>query len=444
MDGVEDDPALYEGSSASNLTRRSSIEKRGDRPFDANIGTGTLHFESLGYPSPQKLFEDAKAKKFNLKAHGFTFNSDVIDDYKVKDAYVAPKKNDIWVVEHVVELQTVKNFIQSATGTSTLKLAKTVPGKFFSDWWNKELDQAKYNSRTQPPIEQAVFKSDKRTLNNLIFQALGSSFNRGDFVLCEKSINSFKERVWSGSDPMDTDKFKTLAEDASIGGMKSVLFLTPLRTTLAVFEYLNHATVKEKLKSAVSDVKIELSNIKHLTGEDVDLASLWSEFLPKHLAGSLTKAKKWLDDQIKVAEDAYTKELSNLETKLKQAQADEKKDTQVEIKKKQDEVTKLKAEWKGLETKYDQAQKDVEDQKDKIANMPSSSTKAKKDAEKRILTKLEAAEYTALKNMNLKERQFETVWAQSIQQVIADTKKDQQVLAKFKAQVAKIAMPPTV
>ena len=102
--------------------------------------------------------------------------------------------------------------------------------QFFQKWWNKPLNRTRYLSRTQPVIEQASFKDDRKTLNNLVFQALGSNFNRAEFVLCEKGINAFKERVWSKSSPMDDKKFQAYAEDAAIGGIGSDLFLTGIRT----------------------------------------------------------------------------------------------------------------------------------------------------------------------------------------------------------------------
>lgn len=118
-------------------------------------------------------------------------------------------------------------FIEAAVGGS---LSQTVPAQFFKDFWNKPLDGTLFNSRAKPQIEQANFKPAGKTLNNLVFQALGSSFNRAEFVLCEKSINSFKERVWSLSSPMDDSGFKTYVEDGAKGAIGNNIFLSGLRT----------------------------------------------------------------------------------------------------------------------------------------------------------------------------------------------------------------------
>lgn len=103
--------------------------------------------------------------------------------------------------------------------------------QFFEDFWNKPLPTATVDSRPNNPLpakNQAKFKEP--TLNDLVFQALGSSKNREEFVICEKSINSVKENVWSGADPMEEGRFKKYAGDAAKGILNKDTFLSPLRT----------------------------------------------------------------------------------------------------------------------------------------------------------------------------------------------------------------------
>ena len=108
-----------------------------------------------------------------------------------------------------------------------------VPGSFFSQYWNTEItSQTAWDDRPNKPItgkKAAPFKGSARTINNLIFQALGSSYNRDDFVLCQKDINSLKESAWAEDNFMDPRKFKVYAQDAAVGGVDSTLFLSPLR-----------------------------------------------------------------------------------------------------------------------------------------------------------------------------------------------------------------------
>jgi hypothetical protein len=70
----------------------------------------------------------------------------------------------------------------------------------------------------------------RQTLNDLAFEALGSSFNRQDFVLFEKELNSFKERLWSRSEPMASKEFSKLLSAAITGALPSSYFLSALRS----------------------------------------------------------------------------------------------------------------------------------------------------------------------------------------------------------------------
>jgi hypothetical protein len=91
-------------SPTGNLTRRYFLTKRNTREYEVDLGSaGTLVVKSLGYPSPQKLFEDSKGK--SLIKHAYTYKSVNIDDYTVTDAYTKPQGTHTWVVEHIIEVR---------------------------------------------------------------------------------------------------------------------------------------------------------------------------------------------------------------------------------------------------------------------------------------------------------------------------------------------------
>lgn len=72
---------------------------------------------------------------------------------------------------------------------------------------------------------------DRKTLNNLVFEALGSDINREDFVLCESEINGYKARIWdTGSSPMANAKYKTAVKEAASGAIDSNVYLSALRS----------------------------------------------------------------------------------------------------------------------------------------------------------------------------------------------------------------------
>lgn len=108
---------------------------------------------------------------------------------------------------------------------------------FFETWWNKELDPTVVASRPNKPL---ITMGDQKTINNLVFEALGSNNNREDFVLCEEEINGYKARIWNTKNPMAPGKYKTAVTDAVTGATDSALYLSALRSVQNVSTFYLH------------------------------------------------------------------------------------------------------------------------------------------------------------------------------------------------------------
>jgi hypothetical protein len=71
----------------------------------------------------------------------------------------------------------------------------------------------------------------RNTLNDLIFEALGSKFNREDFVICQDEINGYKARMWGTVSPMDGyEGYVTSALEGEIGSNKYLSGLRNVRS----------------------------------------------------------------------------------------------------------------------------------------------------------------------------------------------------------------------
>jgi hypothetical protein len=76
-----------------------------------------------------------------------------------------------------------------------------------------------------------IRKGNRNTLNDLIFEALGSKFNREDFVICQDEINAYKARMWKTVSPMDGyGEFVTDALEGAIGSNKYLSGLRNVRS----------------------------------------------------------------------------------------------------------------------------------------------------------------------------------------------------------------------
>ena len=105
-------------------------------------------------------------------------------------------------------------------------------GAFFSSHWNQVLTPQVINTRAQKPSIET--NSGINTLNSLVFQAMGSNYNREDFVVCDHEINSYKARIWDQKAPMELNKFNLLVTDAHSGSLSSNAYQSVLRNVSIV------------------------------------------------------------------------------------------------------------------------------------------------------------------------------------------------------------------
>ena len=100
---------------------------------------------------------------------------------------------------------------------------------WFTEWWHKDVqDRIDTRSPTFKGYENSanILHKDK-SLNDIIFEAMGSKRNVEDFVLCENGINAVKARLWMNSDPYQKWKPETLK--AAKGLLPSEKYLDAFR-----------------------------------------------------------------------------------------------------------------------------------------------------------------------------------------------------------------------
>lgn len=91
------------------------------------------------------------------------------------------------------------------------------------------------SNRPNPPSYKLGTNPARDSLMRLVFEAMGSTINPTDFVLCEAAINSYKMRIWSLKEVMVIDNYETALEDAMVGAVPSSEFLSALRLVRLAF-----------------------------------------------------------------------------------------------------------------------------------------------------------------------------------------------------------------
>jgi len=101
---------------------------------------------------------------------------------------------------------------------------------FFAQKWLRPYFATDIAARKHKPGYDTA--ANRRTLNALVMDALGSNLNPKDFILCEGSINTMKEHLWGTKDPMRERLYQIAVNDAMNGAVPSSDYLSALRTVL--------------------------------------------------------------------------------------------------------------------------------------------------------------------------------------------------------------------
>ncbi|KAL5388795.1 hypothetical protein DPSP01_002900 [Paraphaeosphaeria sporulosa] len=99
--------------------------------------------------------------------------------------------------EHILELQTIPMFMEHV-----VKLHPQLESFFMNHWTQRVGQLSKIRNRKPRPPYKLGTQPPRDSLNSLVFEALGSTENPTNFVLCSKEINTFKEHLWANKNLM--------------------------------------------------------------------------------------------------------------------------------------------------------------------------------------------------------------------------------------------------
>jgi hypothetical protein len=227
------------------LERRSS-----PRTYSVVVGAGTptMMMTSLPYPLEAKLFPAGSPSVI------MDFETDDVRNAKFRKFTSVPKRTDpsTYIVEHIVEvsssleqlksivanlkkLQSIMLFIKAAVREAQTKsiksLSEHVDISFFTKHWGTSTPQIQQQIAKRPtPFPGYDSAAARSSLNDLIFEAMGSKTNTRDFVLCEEGVNSMKAKLWSHINPFGVKQWQIIAKDASDGSIPRNRHLAVLRS----------------------------------------------------------------------------------------------------------------------------------------------------------------------------------------------------------------------
>ncbi|KAH6644553.1 hypothetical protein C7974DRAFT_439970 [Boeremia exigua] len=454
IDGIND-------SIAKELDKRSS-----PRTYSVVVGGGTptMMMTSLPYPLEAKLFPAGSPKVI------LDFATDNVRDANFKKFTTVPSrtKPSTYIVEHIVELQSIMLFIKAAIRAKKVKgvktLSKHVDINFFTKHWNTDNVQVQQKISSRPtPFTGYSPKDPLSSLNDLVFEAMGSKSNTADFVLCEQGVNSIKAKLWAHVSPNDKDKWQSVAKDAADGSIPSNMHLAGLRSVLGVHNYMNDPDVEQRLQDTVKNIKTEFGNFKAITGEDVtdvkgkavDLPALWVEFMTAQLQKVTESGTKWIIEQADFATPKYKAHLVDLQTAMKRITDEEalKDDTkrQAAIDARTEESNKLIKQLPDDKNALSQA-KTALDTAEQAANAATAALKSatpatkpalQDDKKKKLRAYRDAKQtyYQALVTKGRRERDIIKLRRAELTSLIKDIEADIQQMTDYRAAAVAMKTP---
>lgn len=126
-------------------------------------------------------------------------------------------------------------FIKAAIRDRKVKgitsLSEHVDISFFTkNWSTKDSNVQKQIASRPTPFSGYSPSTALSSLNDLVFEAMGSKSNTADFVLCEEGVNSMKAKLWSHVSPFTSTKWQDIARNAADGSIPSNRHLSGMRS----------------------------------------------------------------------------------------------------------------------------------------------------------------------------------------------------------------------
>ncbi|KAF4550406.1 Hypothetical protein D9617_17g046740 [Elsinoe fawcettii] len=318
------------------LPINSRLQKRGERrEFSIRLTEGELVISSLSYPSRTEAFK-ALAKKNPLHYQKtLDFSTPHLFDYNIepRDFPSSATEKARFVTEHIVELQTLSDFIKYANTGKITKLPDAPPNaqplissKWFSDNWNAEvLPRAKQRKKAE---------KNTKIPNDRIFDAFGSTTNKGHFVMCEGVLNGAKAKMWAFEEPVTMDVYPKLVDKSAMksnyaegGRVKSDPssrehlsgWMSQLRLITGVVAYMNQAEVKKRMWMTIRDVRVQLKFVdENGPPKTGNFVSLWNDFIDKYFDGLDAHFKSIMTARLLAAKRVFEKARREWEAEQKE------------------------------------------------------------------------------------------------------------------------------
>ena len=258
------------------------------------------------------------------------------------------RDTDFYATEHILELQTIANFLDYVDEEIRENLPDYRPGagdtkQYFCDATNqlwtglRGADQFEMDGVKRNPIDHILAVMPSNDNDHV-----------DEFVLLETGVNAAKKGIWSKGNINADETMKQYMEadpDRAVRNLKDVM---------SAMKYMQDPTIKERLIKEKKRVAARLKELdedkmpklvrhtgdeKWSTWKSQGLEAKWNTFIKERATNAKDKAVKYLDDNIKDLRESYV-------TSTNKEQAKGPSEAARQLKTIIEKIEKLDAEWK--------------------------------------------------------------------------------------------------
>ncbi|KAJ5590784.1 CAZyme family GH18 [Penicillium hetheringtonii] len=290
---------------STDLTTRNLEKRAGKRTFTVQLSDGSFIIYSLPYPDRIRV---PRSDALLSRAFEFADRDCTIPD--VIRTSVTPGRGTItsFQIEHILELNTISMFIRDANAGRLRSGATARNAAISATFIRQALDGPILIS--PPPM---VGGAQTRRPIVRVMNALGSSRNRGDFVLLLEALNGLKSRIWRG------DTYYAEIEDL-VENDNPEPALKAIRSVITVITYLNDDEVKSRLARSSNEVRTEFG-LLDTAWEDggnqaVNIQDYWDEWIRDLLKLRSNEASVWVTKWTKKMHDYWKSKKSTAKSRM--------------------------------------------------------------------------------------------------------------------------------
>ncbi|KAM0438622.1 hypothetical protein ACHAPT_001374 [Fusarium lateritium] len=227
--------------------------------------------------------------------------------------FSVPRSPLLWVVDRILEVQTVLHFFQFIVGGDLPGGRKTLHPR-------ATLDEVKKITKPSSEWAPAPFNQQTRSTCDLLMNRTGSREDGDRLQVITKELHGMKKRIWEGLPPLSERRWQELELDSPENFSLACRYIVRV---IDVFIYLNGLGVKDDLRKTynlmwdhLKDYEQALNAKRRLDSPNgtytaLSITGMWYQYIRAHYDLICDHAHRWVIQHIDRLREPVIQELAH-------------------------------------------------------------------------------------------------------------------------------------